>query len=272
MRLETLRGRDMRSVAAAARRAFGDDAMILHSRSTTIDSVSMIEVVAGAAPDIERLSELLTADAPARLAGRAPRRRPYTVALIGPTGAGKTTTAAKLAVNDAAFGTQRAGFITLDTHRAGAVEQLQAYAEIANAPFEVVHDRRALASAMRRLASCDVVVVDTPGRGPRRGAEDDEWRALFRALEPDEIHLVVSATTRLDVLDAARRSESASRPTHALLTKLDEVADKSAALSIASTLALPIRWVTDGQQVPTDFHRATSALLMGGVGAEAAMT
>jgi flagellar biosynthesis protein FlhF len=261
MRLETLRGRDLHSVAAAARRAFGDDAMILHSRATTIDAVPMIEVVAAAAADIERLRTLLAAEEPLRVAPRAAgRRRPYCVALVGPTGAGKTTTAAKLAVNDAAFGRMRAGFMTLDTHRAGAVEQLQAYADIADAPFEAVHDRRDLASAMRRLSSCDVVLVDTPGRGPRRGADDDTWRELFRAIAPDETHLVVSATTRLDVLANARNADGPERPTHALLTKLDEVADTSAAMSIAGTLSLPIRWVTDGQHVPADFHLASTLL------------
>jgi flagellar biosynthesis protein FlhF len=261
----------MRSVAAAARHAFGDDAMILHSRATTIDSVPMIEVVAGAAADIEQLRDLLDADSPLHAINRfAPRRRPYTVALVGPTGAGKTTTAAKIAVHDAAFGRMRTGYMTLDTHRAGAVEQLQAYAEAAHAPFEVVHDRRELASAMRRLSQCDVVLVDTPGRGPRRSADDDTWREIFKAIAPDETHLVVSATTRLDVLAEARRAETSARPTHALLTKLDEVSDRSAAVSIASTLALPIRWVTDGQHVPADFHLASAALLAGGVSAAGA--
>lgn len=269
MRLETLRGRDLRAVAAEARRAFGEDAMILHSRTTTINAVPMIEVVAGAAADIERLRDLCALDVPLRAAHPAahrvsPRRRPYCVALVGPTGAGKTTTAAKLAVNDAAFGRLRAGFMTLDTHRAGAVEQLQAYADIANAPCEVVHDRRELAGAMRRLSSCDVVVIDTPGRGPRRGPEDDSWRELMRAVAPDETHFVVAATSRLDVLADAHRAEMATRPTHALLTKLDEVADKSAAVSIAGTLSLPIRWVTDGQRVPADFHLAASTLLSSG--------
>ncbi len=269
MRLETIRGRDMRSVAAAARREFGDDAMILHSRTTTIESVPMIEVVAGAAGDVDRLRELISPGAPPPAPRKAARRGPYCVALVGPTGAGKTTTAAKLAVSDTAFGRVRAGFMTLDTYRAGGTEQLQAYADIAGAPFEVVHDRRELPSAMRRLAACDVVLVDTPGRSPRCDAVDDAWRDIFRAIAPDETHFVASSTTRTEVLATALQAENACKPTHVLLTKLDEVADTAIAIEAASTLSLPVRWVTDGQRVPADFHMASEMLLLGRRQAEA---
>ena len=91
---------------------------------------------------------------------------PYRIALVGPTGAGKTTTAAKLAVRRGLFGAGASGLLTLDTYRVGGMEQLATYAELADVPFEVVYDAREIDAAMKRLSSCDVVIIDTPGRSP----------------------------------------------------------------------------------------------------------
>jgi flagellar biosynthesis protein FlhF len=101
----------------------------------------------------------------------APIGRPLVVALVGPTGAGKTTAAAKLAMSQHAFGGKRVGLLGLDTYRVGAVEQLATWAEIARLPLTIVWTPKEASTALARMSGCDVVLVDTPGRGPAR--EDD---------------------------------------------------------------------------------------------------
>src|SRR6185436_3984497 len=166
MRRDVFSGRDLSVVCDQARAALGDDAMIISTRSLGDGVRTWIEVEAIAADDVNRLMQLVTPHALPMGKGRRHNggRGAYVVALVGPTGAGKTTTLAKLAVHPAAFGGERVGFLTLDTYRACGVEQLVAYADAAGIPCEVAYDRTELSGALKRLASCSVILVDTPGR------------------------------------------------------------------------------------------------------------
>src|SRR5688572_17599736 len=89
------------------------------------------------------------------------------IALVGPTGAGKTTTIAKLATHPSVFGERTVGLIGLDTYRIGAVDQLRTYAEIARLPFEIAYTVEDAERARQRLAKCDVILIDAPGRSPK---------------------------------------------------------------------------------------------------------
>jgi flagellar biosynthesis protein FlhF len=115
------------------------------------------------------------------------------VALVGPTGVGKTTTIAKLAANFRLREKRRVGLITVDTYRIAAVEQLRTYAEIIDLPMHVVSTPREMREALRQLSGLDLVLMDTAGRSPRDEVKIQELRAFLSEAQADEVHLVLSA-------------------------------------------------------------------------------
>lgn len=259
MLLETFRGRDLSEAMAQLRARHGDDALILRTRTRRERGEMVVEVVATTSHELESFRARLER-APTRIASAGGGERPYVVALVGPTGAGKTTSTIKLALHPEAFGGRRVGLITLDTYRVGALEQLQTYAEIANLPLEVVYSAADLPGAMERLKGAEVILVDTPGRGPT-SPEAPAWRNLLRGLRPDEVHLVLPAGVRSEVALWAREHFTLCGPTHTLLTKLDEVPGEVGVAELADELGLPARWVTTGQEVPLDLHAAAPRLI-----------
>ncbi|MEP6781544.1 MAG: hypothetical protein ABJC26_16720 [Gemmatimonadaceae bacterium] len=264
MDLERFRGADLSHVADRARRTFGDDVMILHTRTVRDGGVPMVEILAAPAESLGRMRRRLEA-APFPSPLRQPDGRPYCIALVGPTGAGKTTTAAKLAIRAGAFGAARAGLLTIDTYRVGGMEQLSTYAELADVPFEVVYDASEIDAALRRMASCDVVIVDTPGRSPAAAELNERWRTLLDAFNPDEIHLVLPASLRTDIAIETARAYTRTRAhvgaTHILLSKLDEVPRETGVNDLALAIGLPARWIADGQDVPADLKPGAQRIL-----------
>ena len=261
---ERFRGADLSGVSERARRTLGDDVMILHTRVVRDGGVPMVEVLAAPASMVDRMRARLE-PRPFRPGMRSADGAPYRIALVGPTGAGKTTTAAKLAVRRGMFGAARPGLITIDTYRVGGMEQLSTYAELASVPFEVVYDASDVPAAMKRLASCDVIIIDTPGRSPASAELTERWRALLDTIAPDETHLVLPASLRPDLaleVGRAYRSTRAHRgATHLLLSKLDEVPRETGIADLAASLDMPARWITDGQDVPADLKPGAARIL-----------
>ena len=261
---ERFRGADLTQVADRARRSLGDDVMILHTRTVRDGGVPMVEVLAATSTSIDRVrARLEPTPFPKQL--RSANGKPYCIALVGPTGAGKTTTAAKLAIRRGMFGAARPGLLTIDTYRVGGMEQLATYAELADVPFEVVYDAREIDGAMKRLSQCDVLIIDTPGRSPASSELTERWRTLLDALAPDEVHLVLPASLRPDLTLDIARSYGATRThcgaTHLLVSKFDEVPRETGIADLALSLEMPSRWITDGQDVPADLKPGAPRLL-----------
>jgi flagellar biosynthesis protein FlhF len=183
------------------------------------------------------------------------------VALVGPTGVGKTTTIAKLAANFRLRENRRVGLITVDTYRIAAVEQLRTYADIIDLPMEVVSTPREMREAVQRMRTFDLVLMDTAGRSPRDEVKIQELRAMLAEATPDEVHLVLSAASGARALGAAAEKFAAVGVTSMLITKLDEATGLGNLLSLARTCELPFSYLTDGQNVPDDIAVAQSKRL-----------
>ncbi len=183
------------------------------------------------------------------------------VALVGPTGVGKTTTLAKIAALAALFGKKKVAFVTADTYRIAAVEQLRTYAEIIGVPCEVVYTPAEMRQALASHDGRDLVLIDTAGRSPRSSMHMAELRAFLEAAQVDETHLVLSMTTRpRDLLEIVERF-SPCGVNRLIFSKLDETSRLGAILGVTSAVKVPISYVTYGQNVPEDIEVADAAQL-----------
>jgi flagellar biosynthesis protein FlhF len=181
------------------------------------------------------------------------------VALVGPTGVGKTTTIAKLAANFKLRDGVKVGLVTVDTYRVAAVEQLRTYAEIIDLPMHVVTSPREMRRALEELAGMDLVLIDTAGRSPRDELKIQELKSFLAEADVDQVHLVLSLVASARALEKTAEKFRTVGVTSLLLTKLDEAPGIGAVLSAAHRIQLPISYFTTGQDVPDDIEPASAA-------------
>ncbi len=192
----------------------------------------------------------------------APGRGARVVALVGPTGVGKTTTVAKLASVAALVERRKVALVTMDTYRVGGVEQLRRYAALIGIPLSVAPDGTALRAALQEHHDADLVLVDTPGRSPRQpGTLDALAGAFSRAGEPVEVHLVLAAATRLPELDATLHLYDGLSSQCLIFTKTDEAWGGGAVVEACARSQRPVSFVCTGQRVPEDISPADPAWL-----------
>jgi len=176
--------------------------------------------------------------------------RPRTIALIGPTGVGKTTTIAKLAATFKLKHKKNVALITLDTFRIAAVDQLRTYAGIIGVPLHVVSQPDEIQRALDLCKGCDVVLIDTAGRSQRDDQRLTELSALLDAAKPHEVHLVLSSTCSQKVLMEAVQRFSRVRTDRIIFTKLDEAVTFGVVLNVLGKADMRLSYVTTGQEVP----------------------
>ncbi|MFN4242048.1 MAG: flagellar biosynthesis protein FlhF [Tepidisphaerales bacterium] len=199
----------------------------------------------------EHLEKLIPSAGPVR---RTKTSGPHVVALIGPTGVGKTTTIAKLAAELQLGERRRVGLITIDTYRIAAVDQLRKYAEIIGSPLEVVNTPEEMPAAITAMQQMDYVLIDTAGRSPTDTLKLSELRRFIEAARPDEVHLVLSTASDGRSVDLAVSAFSDVRVDKVLFTKIDEAAAVGVVLNVARKLNKPISYITTGQDVPHDIE------------------
>ncbi|NJP36335.1 AAA family ATPase [Alkalicoccus luteus] len=183
------------------------------------------------------------------------------IQVFGPTGVGKTTTLAKLAAKTVLQDKKSAAFITADTYRIAAVEQLKTYAELLEIPVGVAYSAEDIQKFRDQFSDYDHVFIDTAGRNYRNKHYVNQLQDILGDDSDTERHLVLSATSKLEDMEAVVSQFSHALPDSLILTKLDETVSAGAAISIACSAGIPVSVMATGQNVPDDLQNAERSLL-----------
>lgn len=186
---------------------------------------------------------------------------------VGPTGVGKTTTLAKLASEIAIRDNKRIGFLTLDTYRISAVEQLKTYAEILNSPIEVAYDIGDIRPAIERLENRDIIFIDTAGRSHKNHDHMQELRETLAAIEQKDVFLTIAANYNIEDVRNLIDTYDFLEDFNIIVTKLDETDRFGIVLDIMDFCGKKPVFITYGQNVPDDiepfrFERFVKELFM----------
>lgn len=184
-------------------------------------------------------------------------KRGGVVALVGPTGVGKTTTIAKLAAKQALKnGPDSVALITTDNYRIAAHEQIKTYGRILQVPVQAVHDEASFRQALYHFSEKQLVLIDTAGMSHF----DERMQQLMQVLSNDTVkirnYLVLSATAQASVIREAVNLFGRFKPAGCVITKLDEAASLGEIISTIINHQLSVAYTTDGQRVPEDIRTA----------------
>ncbi len=187
---------------------------------------------------------------------------PKTVAFVGPTGVGKTTTIAKIATVAALAKHKKVGIITSDTFRIAAVEQIKTYGDIIGVPVRVAYNREDMKHAMDFLSGSDLILVDTAGRSQWDQDKIRDLSDLLTACYPLDIHLVLGANIRYgDMVEVADRFRPVSY-NHLIFTKNDETSSHGSIINMITRVNLGVSYLCYGQNVPGEIQEATPETLI----------
>ncbi|TYT26321.1 flagellar biosynthesis protein FlhF [Luteimonas viscosa] len=252
--LERLRGSPARAAVLEALAGYGCDESLAREVAAQIDPRLPVDAIHG--PMFETLARMIT------VTRSEPLEDGGVIALVGPTGAGKTTTAAKLAARFAARHRARdVALVTTDCERAGAREQLQAHGRRLGITVCEAEGPERLQDTLAQLVDYPLVLVDTTGHAPRDRAVFSQILWLRAARKVRSLLVLPANAHPYDLGEVIRRYRPA-KPEGVVLTKLDETGRLGSALSVLARHGLGLAYTTQGQQVPSDLDAADATRLV----------
>ncbi|MBO0996863.1 flagellar biosynthesis protein FlhF [Bacillus sp. SD075] len=193
--------------------------------------------------------------------GKPGLRKKY-INIVGPTGVGKTTTLAKVAAETMLKHDKKVAFITTDTYRIAAIDQLKTYAKILNVPIEVAYNLEDFKRAAERFSHYDFVFIDTAGRNFRNPQYVKDLNEIIHFTDEMETYLVLSLTSKQKDMEDIYRQFATIPIKQVIFTKADETSTFGSVFNFIHTHKLGVAYITDGQNVPDDIEIATSSLLL----------
>ena len=216
---------------------------------------------AGAAEAVRWLMDVITRNLKVAAPGASLCDEGGVISLIGATGVGKTTTAAKLAAQCVKqYGAASVGMITLDTYRVSGYEQLRAFGRMLGVVAHLAHARAALKDLLNLLSGKRLVIIDTAGLGQR----DQRIQDMLDVLDMPKVKktLVLNAGSQGDTLDEQLASFKSSSLHGVVLSKVDEAVKLGPALDALIRHQVVLRGVANGQRVPEDWQNPDAAALV----------
>jgi flagellar biosynthesis protein FlhF len=180
------------------------------------------------------------------------------IALVGPTGVGKTTCIAKLAVISKILHNLNVGLISIDTYRLGAIDQLKIFADISNIDMEVAYEVKDMPAIINKFKKKDIIFIDTAGRSQKNIEQLRETEEFLKAVNVDETYLVLSSTSTTKNLFDVAENFKLYKYNSVIFTKIDEAVSFGSILNLVSNFDVPISFISNGQVIPDDIISADS--------------
>ncbi|HZG71862.1 MAG TPA: flagellar biosynthesis protein FlhF [Chondromyces sp.] len=182
--------------------------------------------------------------------------------LVGPTGVGKTTTLAKLAATAVLEHEKKIAFITADTYRIAAIEQLKTYASLLNAPIEVVYTLADFRQALEKFEEYDHIFIDTAGKNYREKLYIEQLKKVIEFEKEMETYLVLALTAKQEDLEDVIENFSVLPIKKFIFTKLDETKSRGSIINLVIKYQKGIAYMTNGQDVPDDLVKANEKTII----------
>jgi len=187
--------------------------------------------------------------------------KPKVISLVGPTGVGKTTCIAKLAVISKILHNLNIGLISIDTYRLGALDQLKIFSEISNIDFLVAYEPKDITRFMKKFKNKDIVFIDTVGRSQNNTKLLNSISDFLKMTIVDETYLVLNSTSDYKILLDVAKKFRVLNYNGFVFSKLDEAISYGNILNLVSEMKTPIKYLTNGQVIPDDIIAADSEFI-----------
>lgn len=178
------------------------------------------------------------------------------IALVGPTGVGKTTTIAKLALIAKIIHKLDVGLISIDTYRLGAIDQLKSFADVSHTDFLVAYEPEEMPALMKKFAKKDIVFIDTVGRNHKNDAQLKSNLDFLSTVKIDETFLVLSAASSTRNLVEIAKKFKMFNYSSFIISKIDEAVVHGNIINLSTKTGSPIAFLTNGQTIPDDIISA----------------